>query len=269
MAGASRGRVRVSVVRAAGCEARGRPLIPPTLGVGGPIPFQAVTDTGGSAGLRDRYTTPDLATSALITIDTQRDVLDGGPLEIAGTSAALGAMRALTGAFRRAERQIVHIVRLYEPDGSNVDLCRRAAVEDGAEILAPGAAGSEIAAELLPDSQPALDGGLLLSGGIQALGPREVAIYKPRWGAFYATPLQSHLLEHEITTLVFCGCNFPNCPRTSIYEASERDFRVILVRDAISGLYEQGERELAGIGVHLLDSHDVTGALVRGLSLRT
>ena len=61
--------------------------------------------------------------------------------------------------------------------------------------------------------------------------------------------------------MVFAGCNFPNCPRTSIYEASERDFRVVAVRDAISGLYERAERELAGIGVHVMSSDEVIGAL--------
>ena len=52
-----------------------------------------------------------------------------------------------------------------------------------------------------------------------------------------------------VNTLVVCGCNFPNCPRTSVYEASERDLRVVLVEDAISGLYEQGRREMENIGV--------------------
>src|SRR3989442_358297 len=33
-----------------------------------------------------------------------------------------------------------------------------------------------------------------------------------------------------ISTLVCCGCNFPNCPRTSLYEASERDFRLVFCR---------------------------------------
>jgi len=51
---------------------------------------------------------------------------------------------------------------------------------------------------------------------------------------------------------VFCGCNFPNCPRTSIYEASERDFRTVIVEDAISGLYERGRQELINIGVAAL-----------------
>ena len=52
-------------------------------------------------------------------------------------------------------------------------------------------------------------------------------------------------------TVVVCGCNFPNCPRTTIYEASERDFRVVLAIDAISGLDERGMEELGNIGVRL------------------
>ena len=72
---------------------------------------------------------------------------------------------------------------------------------------------------------------------------------------------QLHLRERGADTLVFCGANFPNCPRTSMYEASERDFRVVLARDALSGLYERGERELAGIGVLLLDADEVISEL--------
>jgi hypothetical protein len=64
-----------------------------------------------------------------------------------------------------------------------------------------------------------------------------------------------------VDTIVFCGANFPNCPRTSIYEASERDFRLVAARDALSGLYERGERELAGIGVLLLESGEVCAAV--------
>jgi nicotinamidase-related amidase len=209
----------------------------------------------------DSYTSPDFSTAALITIDTQRDVLDGGPLEIPGTSAALGSMRDLVDAFRAARRPIVHIVRLYRADGANVDLCRRQGVESGAHVLTPGTAGSQLAPPLLPEPDMTLDDERLLAGEVQSLGPRESAIYKPRWGAFYKTPLEEHLREQGVTTLVFSGCNFPNCPRTSIYEASERDFRVVLAPDAVSGLYERGERELAGIGVHLLDSGEVVERL--------
>jgi nicotinamidase-related amidase len=209
----------------------------------------------------DPYTSPDFSSAALITIDTQRDVLDGAPLEIAGTSAALDPMRTLVEAFRAAGRPVVHIVRLYRSDGANVDLCRRRGVEEGARILAPRTPGSQLAPPLLPIPDLSLDDELLLDGGVQALGPGESVIYKPRWGAFYETPLEEHLRELGVTTLVFCGCNFPNCPRTSIYEASERDFRVVLARDAISGLYERGEEELAGIGVHLANAAELAERL--------
>src|SRR5439155_672547 len=78
---------------------------------------------------------PDFASVALVTIDTQRDTLDGQPFEVPGTSAALPEMRRLAAAFRAAGRPIVHVVRLYRPDGSNVDLCRRRAVADGARLV--------------------------------------------------------------------------------------------------------------------------------------
>lgn len=215
--------------------------------------------------MSDTYTTPDFTASALITIDVQRDVLDGAPLEVAGTSAALENINRLAHAFRAVGRPIVHVVRLYQRDGSNVDLCRRDAVQSGLRVLAPGAAGSQLAAELLPDAGLTLDAQALLAGGIQRLGPSEVAIYKPRWGAFYGTPLEDHLRKLQVSTLVFSGCNFPNCPRASIYEASERDFRIVVACDALSGLYERGEKELANIGVHPMWTGEVADALRRAL----
>lgn len=214
-----------------------------------------------NAARDDPYTAPDFAGAALITIDVQRDTLDGGPLEIPGTTAALPAMRTLLDAFRQSSRPIVHVVRLYRPDGSNVDPCRRGAVEGGLRALTPNLEGSQLAAGLLPDAGLTLDAELLLAGAVQQLGPREVAIYKPRWGAFYDTPLDAHLHEQGVTTLVFCGCNFPNCPRASIYEASERDYRIVLATDATSGIYEHGEQELAAIGVQLMTAGEATHAV--------
>ena len=55
-------------------------------------------------------------------------------------------------------------------------------------------------------------------------------MYKPRWGAFYNTLLEKQLHNMKVNSLVVCGCNFPNCPRTTIYEASERDFKIVFAR---------------------------------------
>ena len=185
-------------------------------------------------------------------MDVQRDwSLPGSPAETPGTVAALPSMAKLVEAYRAAGRPIVHIVRLYLSDGSNVDLCRRALIQSGTQIARPGSTGAQLVRELLPAPDAELNCPLLLGGGIQTLGPGEVVIYKPRWGAFFGTPLHEHLEGLDVNTLVVCGSNFPNCPRSTIYEASERDFRIVLVEDAVSGLYEQGRQELLNIGVHV------------------
>ncbi|HKJ59495.1 MAG TPA: isochorismatase family cysteine hydrolase [Halobacteriales archaeon] len=206
----------------------------------------------------DRYVEPNPDGAAMLSIDVQRDFTDpGAPAEIPGTAEAAPAMGRLARAFRERSRPIVHVVRLYRRDGSNVDPCRRAAVEAGEEIVAPGSDGAELVSELKPSASVRLDAEALLSGELQRLDDAEWAMYKPRWGAFYRTPLADHLEALSVDTLVVCGCNFPNCPRTTVYEASERDFRVVLVDDAVSGTYERGLDEVAGIGVVVVDTDEV------------
>jgi nicotinamidase-related amidase len=209
----------------------------------------------------NKYTEPDLRSSVLITIDVQCDTLDGQPLEVPGTSAALPNIKKVLDAYRKNGMHIIHIVRIYKKDGSNVDLCRKEAVGNGAEILLDGSPGCELATGLFSNDVN-LDSLLLLSGGIQKITGNEVIIYKPRWGAFYNTPLESYLNRIGVDTLVFAGCNFPNCPRTSIYEASERDFKIVLIEDAISGLYPKGKEEMLNIGVKVMKTTDVTKTIL-------
>lgn len=198
------------------------------------------------------YTAPELRKSALLTIDMQCDfVMPGAVCEIPGSQAIIPRMKALATAYRQAGRPIIHIVRLYLPDGSNVDPCRRAKVETGMRMVAPDSSGAELVAELKPYPTVRLDARRLLKGEIQSWTKTEWVIYKPRWGAFYQTPLHHFLVDRGVTTLVVCGCNFPNCPRTTIYEASERDYRIVVVENAVSGLYDQGKTELRHIGVSL------------------
>jgi len=196
------------------------------------------------------YTQPHPDSAALLTIDVQRDFsLPGAPLEIAGTMSAALNIRRLVDAFRADGEPIVHVVRLYDEDGSNVDPVRRAAVEGGARMVAPGSDGAELLDELKPDPALRLDAEALLRGEFQRLAKNEFVMYKPRWGAFYGTSLEAFLRERGVDTIVLTGCNFPNCPRTTIYEASERDFRIVAVVDAISGAYDRGVQELRNIGV--------------------
>lgn len=211
-----------------------------------------------------KYTAPDWENAALLTIDVQKDfTLPGAPAEIPGTMEAAPTMGRLAGVFRSAGKPIVHLVRLYLPDGANADPCRREEIEQGRQMVLYGSEGAELVDELKPSSRTRLDAERLLAGEAQGMGEREWAVYKPRWGAFYRTPLEEHLRALGINTVVVCGCNFPNCPRTSVYEASERDFRISLVTDATSGLYELGMRELENIGVSLMDSGECRDLVLR------
>jgi nicotinamidase-related amidase len=203
------------------------------------------------------YVTPDNKYSALITIDVQRDfTLIGAVAEIQGTLQAIPYIQRLVHLYRERGYPIIHIVRLYRADGSNVDLCRRQAIENGKQVVIPGSYGSEPMDELKPSSEVRLNSSLLLSGQFQQIRHMEWIMYKPRWGAFYNTPLEKHLRTLGVNTIVVCGCNFPNCPRTTIYEASERDFRIILARDATSLVYDIGTQELINIGVSVMDTDE-------------
>lgn len=124
-----------------------------------------------------------------------------------------------------------------------MDLCRRKVIEDGLNFVVPDSNGAELVREIKPMNSPRLNGDLLPSSWFQSLGDYDWVMYKPRWGAFYQTQLEEFLVERGIDTLIFTGCNFPNCPRTSMYEASERDFKVVMTADAISGVYDQGNQE--------------------------
>ena len=217
---------------------------------------------------RDKYTSADWQNSVLITIDTQNDfALPNSPSKITGTLEIVPKMRQVLDSFRSMCKPIIHVIRLYNPDGSNVDLCRRRAVAElGKKLVIAGTKGAELVEELKPSSSSSssrlrLDTDLLLQGESQQVTANEWIMYKPRWGAFYATPLENHLHKLNVNTVVICGCNFPNCPRTTVYEASERDFRVVLIKDATSKVYEQGLQELKNIGVELMTSDDCVTAL--------
>jgi nicotinamidase-related amidase len=184
------------------------------------------------------YLAPEYAASALVTIDVQVDFLEGEPLAVEGADAAVPGIVALAGAYRE---------------------------ENGAPYLLPGAPGARIVAGVAAEDVE-LDHDSLLAGEAQDLGPAEIALYKPRWGAFYGTDLEERLRAADVTTVVLCGWNFPNCPRTSAYEASERDFRVVLAGDATAGFYERGGEELEAIGIRVAGSAEIAESLAAAVA---
>lgn len=213
----------------------------------------------------NEYTRPEAANAALLTIDVQRDFTDpAGASPIRGTMDAVPAMTRLVTTFRNLGRPIVHAVRLYRRDGSNVDICRRASVEGGESLVAPDSAGAELVEELTPTEGTSVDAETLLAGRPQSIGESEWLLYKPRWSAFYGTPLDDLLAGFGVSTVVVCGCNFPNCPRATVYDASARDYRIVMVADATSRTTDRGLDELADIGVKVTTTADTVAWLQSG-----
>ncbi|WP_370069050.1 cysteine hydrolase family protein [Mycobacterium sp. MAA66] len=204
------------------------------------------------------YTSPELDRSALVLIDVQNDFVSG-TAQVDGTAEHLPAMARLVELYRARHRPIVHVIRLYVPGGSDADPPRRAVIEAGQQIAAPHTDGAAIPATLL--AHP-LDYESLLAGGVQHVGANEVVMFKPRWSAFYRTDLDRHLHDLGVTTVVVAGCNLPNCPRATLFDASERDYRAALVTDATSQVTTERLNDLRLIGVELLTMADIDRSLL-------
>ncbi|MDP9046706.1 MAG: isochorismatase family protein, partial [Bacteroidota bacterium] len=115
----------------------------------------------------------DFAHCALITIDLQNDTLPGQPMEVPGTKEIIPQVSALLAAFRIKKLPVVHLVRIYRPDGKNVDLCRRQQVLNGKQLFIAGTHGAELIPQLL-NEELSLDTSMLLNGAAQYINPHEI-----------------------------------------------------------------------------------------------
>lgn len=215
------------------------------------------------------YCVPEKGKAALICISAQRDfVTPGSPVRASGAHGAVPNMTVLLDNFRELAAPIYHSVRLYKPDGSNVDACRRQAVEEGQRFCMPGTLGAELIDEVKPSRDVRLDPEALFAGDFQEIGPREYVHYRPRWGVFHDTGLEDRLRAQDVNTLVVCGFSFATGGRASVYEASARDFRLVLVPDALCNATEEAVQELGRIGIYLMDTANCVAWMAGGASGR-
>jgi nicotinamidase-related amidase len=70
-----------------------------------------------------------------------------------------------------------------------------------------------------------------------------------------------------VDTIVVAGCNFPNCPRATIYDGSEHDYRVLVPVDAVSAIEAWHICELAKIGALTTGTADLLLALSSAASV--
>ena len=121
------------------------------------------------------YTNPERDRIALLTFAVQKDCAEpGSPVGYLGGGRKLARIGELAQGFRAAGAPIVHLVRLYRPDGSNVDACRRRAIEEGLRVLMPGSCGVELVPEINPAPETRLDSAESAVG--QSAGARRAGV---------------------------------------------------------------------------------------------
>jgi nicotinamidase-related amidase len=175
----------------------------------------------------------DLARTALVIIDMQRDFVEpGGFGETLGNDTTLlqaivPTVRAVLDAWRAAGGWVVHTREAHRPDLSDCPPAKRLRgspslrIGDAGpmgRILVAGEPGNQIVDELAP------------AGG-------ELVVDKPGKGMFHATGLHEQLQQRGISHLVFMGVTTEVCVQTSMREANDRGYDGLLVEDGTESYF--------------------------------
>jgi len=177
----------------------------------------------------------ELARSALVIIDMQRDFLEPGGFgaalgnDIGRLQSAVAPCRAVLAAARQNGMLVIHTREGHRPDLTDAP---RHKVERGdpamrigapgpmGRILVRGEPGHDIIAELYPEAgEPVID--------------------KPGKGAFYQTDLDLMLRNRVIDTLLVCGVTTEVCVNTTVREANDRGYRCIVLADCCASYFPE------------------------------
>jgi len=176
------------------------------------------------------------STTALLIIDMQRDFLsEGGYLASQGYSparfqAVIPRLVSLLSTFRRAGFPIYHTregheshmatISPRERHRSGVNGARIGSQGPLGKLLIRGERGHDIISELCPL-------------------PREPIIDKPGRGAFAHTELDAALRCRGIRNLVVCGVTADACVSSTVREASDRGYDVLVVEDGVESVSDE------------------------------
>jgi len=180
----------------------------------------------------------DIATTALLVIDMQRDFLEPGGFgeslgnDVGHLRCTIAPLTALLADARAIGLSIIHTREGHLPDLSD---CPPAKLRRGApsrrigdpgpngRILIRGEYGHDIVDELRPL-------------------PGEPVIDKPGKGAFYATDLDALLAERGIRSLLVAGVTTEVCVHTTVREANDRGYECLVLADCVGSYFPEFQR---------------------------
>jgi maleamate amidohydrolase len=175
-----------------------------------------------------------IVTTVALVIDMQADFFGHQRLSLLRPALA-GHTNALTAMARDAAIPVVWVRQEFAADLSDASLeVRRGQIQ----VVISGTPGAELLPELDIDTA-------------------DHFVLKKRYSAFFGTTLDELLSQLNCDQLIVAGVNTHSCVRTTVVDAYQRDYDVILAKDCIDSL----DRE----------HHDVTwrymdGKLGRGMA---
>lgn len=146
-----------------------------------------------------------MSRSVLLIIDVLNDFFRNQPL--AGRRGELAsAINQLVRSFRDSGHPIIWVRQEFKPDLSDAFLEMR---RDNISITIAGTVGAQFLPEL--DVQPA-----------------DTVVVKKRYSAFFGTTLDDVLAKLRPDQLVVAGVNTHACVRTTVVDAYQRDYDIIV-----------------------------------------
>jgi nicotinamidase-related amidase len=168
----------------------------------------------------------DPATTAIVTMELQRAVvgdLATHPDLVSAIAPRLGAVAAVCRAGRSAGARVVHATVTFRPGGEGFTTnspIQRASARANAELLAEGAPG----AELVADIEPSVDD--------------VVAVRHTGMTPFNGTDLHDILQSLGADTVVATGVSVNIGILGLVISAADLGYRVVVPRDAVAGVPE-------------------------------
>lgn len=154
----------------------------------------------------------DPSRTALVNVDMQNAFVEGTPLSAPNGPALVPVVNRLAKACRDAGMMVIHTLHVTRRDGSNhgtmgelIEPVRAGYINEGTET-----------AKLHP--------------GVE-VGPRDILLYKPRYGSFTGTDLDQVLRSNGINTIIVSGICTNICCETTAREAGMRDYHVFFPSD--------------------------------------
>lgn len=171
----------------------------------------------------------DAQSTVVVAIDMHRGHLDPGVATLPLAAERCGPVIARTAELFQELRTIgvpiVHVVTEYREPGEIASNPFWQAIDDDPTKARKGILRHNLAGSPGTEIIPALraEGDLVVRG-------------KKRYSAFFATDLEYLLRRLGAATLILAGINTTTCILCTAFEATNRDFRVVIASDAVDSM---------------------------------